>query len=101
VVAIFKSLEARGLIKPLGSAPEPKPPTTPRWEDVTWFRLHRLVVQGRIETGCCAMIGGDPTPFALHRGIDKFSLIKFLEAYPNASHVLVAPESVPWPGDKT
>jgi len=74
VVAIFKSLEARGLIKPLGSAPEPKPPTTPRWEDVTWFRLHRLVVQGRIETGCCAMIGGDPTPFALHRGIDKFKI---------------------------
>jgi lysozyme family protein len=103
VVAIFKGLEARGLIKPLGGDPAPKPDEPKpqsRWEDVTWFRLHSLAIDGKIETGCCAMISGDPTPFALHRGIDKFSLIKFLEAYPNASHVLVAAESVPWPGAK-
>jgi lysozyme family protein len=95
--AIFKSLEARKLIDPLDGMPAPKPeePKPGRWEDVTWFRLHRLVADGKVETGVCAMAG--EVPFNLWRGIDKFSLIKFLEAYPNASHVLVT-ETVPWPG---
>lgn len=95
VVAIFKGLESRKLIAPLGGAVVPPPET--RWEDVTWFEMFRLEHKGEIVSGCAAMAGS--TVHAVHTGIDKFSLIKFLEQYPRANHILVAPSGKRWPGD--
>jgi lysozyme family protein len=94
VVAILKSLEARGLIKPLLETTPPPPGR--RLDDVTWFELHRVEENGKCITGCVAMAAA--TPVATWAGIDHQAMHRFMLDFRNASHVLVAPSVKPWPG---
>jgi lysozyme family protein len=94
-VSIWKTLEARGLIKPLGTPQEPKPePKVLTAADVTWFELH----QTSKELVCVAYAGSQAYDSVHFTTIDD--LCDFRLLFKNAHNLLLAPEgkSIPvWP----
>jgi GH24 family phage-related lysozyme (muramidase) len=64
-------------------------------ERVTWFEVHRLESSGRTSVGVAAMAGADC--LVVWDGTDKASLIQFLQRFPGANSLQVAPATKAWP----